>query len=210
MTLKTENILYFGPTSPILLIQPIGSFSEAEEEYRLIQELSGRDDFRLAAIQVADWNRDLAPWEAPPAFGNEPFGSGAAETLRQILEMPMPETVFLGGYSLAGFFALWAAYQTDRFKGTAAVSPSVWYPGWTEYAQTHECLAQSVYLSLGKKEEKTRNQTMARVGDAIRRQADLLGEKCVLEWNNGNHFMEPALRTAKGFAWLLEKEGKRS
>ena len=40
--------------------------------------------------------------------------------------------LYLGGYSLAGFFSLWAAYQTDRFAGVAAVSPSVWFPGWMD------------------------------------------------------------------------------
>ena len=25
--------------------------------------------------------------------------------------------IFIGGYSLAGFFALWAVYQTDLFSG---------------------------------------------------------------------------------------------
>ena len=31
------------------------------------------------------------------------------------------------------------------------------------------------------------------------------GTDCVLEWNEGNHFKEPDLRTAKGFAWLLNR-----
>lgn len=29
------------------------------------------------------------------------------------------------------------------------------------------------------------------------------GVECVLEWNRGNHFTEPDIRTAKAFAWLL-------
>ncbi len=67
----------------------------------------------------------------------------------------------LGGYSLAGFFALWSSYQTELFDGIAAVSPSVWYPQWMEYAKDNKPLATSVYLSLGDKEEKTKNPTMA-------------------------------------------------
>ena len=51
---------------------------------------------------------------------------------------------------------------------------------------------------------------MAKVGDNIRRQYELLGKdagvkECTLEWNPGNHFMDSQLRTAKGFAWLLKK-----
>ena len=65
-----------------------------------------------------------------------------------------------------------------------------------------------VYLSLGDKEEKTRNKTMAAVGNSIRRQYELLRSavnRCTLKWNPGNHFTAPELRTAKGFAWLLSK-----
>ncbi|MCR5004287.1 MAG: GNAT family N-acetyltransferase [Clostridiales bacterium] len=193
--------------SPILLVQPVFQDENLDEEYQLIRQLSGRDDFQLVPVPVSDWNEDLAPWPAPPVFGKEPFGDGAGRTLRGI-EASLPEdadTVYLGGYSLAGFFALWAAYQTDRFDGVAAVSPSVWYPGWIDLAEKQVCRTNSVYLSLGTKEEKTRNQTMARVGSCIRRMHELLPETSVLEWNEGNHFRDPALRTAKGFAWLLKQ-----
>ena len=70
----------------------------------------------------------------------------------------------LGGYSLSGLFALRAAYQTDRFWGIAAVLPSVWFPGWESYMETHGVQASAVYLGLGAREEKTRNKTMAAVG----------------------------------------------
>ena len=29
------------------------------------------------------------------------------------------------------------------------------------------------------------------------------GLNCILEWNEGNHFKDPDLRTAKAFAWVL-------
>jgi len=70
----------------------------------------------------------------------------------------------------------------------------------------HEIRTRRVYLSLGDREEKTRNPVMATVGDCIREGYEWLREKdipCVLEWNRGNHFKEPDLRTAKGFAWVV-------
>jgi predicted alpha/beta superfamily hydrolase len=112
---------------------------------------------------------------------------------------------YLCGYSLAGLFALWGGYQTGVFAGVAGVSPSVWYPGWREYAAAHQVKTGSVYLSLGQKEEKTRNKVMAFVGDAIREQYALLqwrGIESVLEWNPGNHFVDSDVRMAKGLAWL--------
>ena len=63
-----------------------------------------------------------------------------------------------------------------------------------------------VYLSLGDREEKVRNRIMAAVGDRIREAYDLLLEReidCVLEWNEGNHFKDADIRTAKAFAWVL-------
>ena len=91
-------------------------------------------------------------------FGNEDFGDGAVRTLEQILTLctDKSRTYYIGGYSLAGLFSLWAAYQTDVFSGIAAASPSVWFPGFIEYMKEHEIKSETVYLSLGDREEKTR------------------------------------------------------
>ena len=206
-------------SSDIFLIQAVDAhdLELLSREAELIRELSGNKCFTLAAFLIEDWNAELSPWEAPAVFGSEPFGSGAAKTLSFITDCLLPEItshsnkpqrLYLGGYSLSGLFALWSAYQTDIFSGVAAVSPSVWFPGWKDYIGSHSISASQVYLSLGKKEEKTRNIKMATVGDNIRFQHDLLCksgsvESCILEWNEGNHFADSELRTSKGFTWLL-------
>lgn len=165
--------------------------------------------FVYAALEVGDWDRDLSPWPAPPAFGKVPFGGQARATLDQLLSDALPRfdpalPRVLGGYSLAGLFALWAHYETDAFAAVAAASPSVWYPGWDAYADAHVPRG-AAYLSLGRQEPRTRNRQMAAVGDAIRRQADRFRSiPSILEWNEGNHFAEPDVRMAKGFCWTLE------
>ena len=66
----------------------------------------------------------------------------------------------------------------------------------------------NVYLSLGDREEKVRNPVMATVGDRVREAHKLLKERnvnCMLEWNNGNHFKDPDIRTAKAFAWVMNR-----
>ena len=78
-----------------------------------------------------------------------------------------------------------------------------------EYAEKNTVMAERIYLSLGDKEERTRNPVMRTVGDNIRRQYELLQADmectgCILEMNPGNHFKETDIRTAKGFAWLLK------
>ena len=209
----------------VLLLQPVDDHDLEFLDHE-VQVLSSmvRDAFLLAAIQVDDWNRDLSPWKAPAVFGSQDFGEGAKETLRFVQEEMLPtllqryemeeETpVILGGYSLAAFFSLWSVYQTDRFSGAAAASPSVWFPGWTDYAENHQPMAGCIYLSLGKKEEKTKNKTMAQVGSCIRTQQAILEEqhiKHVLEWNEGNHFTEPDIRCAKGFAWCMDAVRRRA
>ena len=197
-----------------ILIQMVDDHDMAviESEVSLIKELAG-DDFRLVALKVNDWNRDLSPWEAPPVFGNEAFGGGAEETLSEVLTETQDKTknYFIGGYSLAGLFALWAAYRTDVFRGVAAASPSIWFPGFDEFMKANNIMTEKVYLSLGNKEEKTRNQVMATVGDRIREAHEYLTEKgidCVLEWNQGNHFRDADVRTAKAFAWVLKQSQK--
>ena len=213
------EVLTFGnPGADILLIQPVDDhdLEVIGKEVSYISELSGGQDFCLKAVRVHSWNSDLSPWPAPAVFGDEDFGEGAAETLKVILDkvVPAPEdapfinTILIGGYSLAGLFALWAGYQTDRFAGIAAASPSIWFPHFTEYMQENEIHAQHVYLSLGDREERTRNPVMSQVGNAIRTARELLadaGTDCELEWNKGNHFKNPDLRTAKAFSWLMKR-----
>ena len=97
---------------------------EIEGEVAQIRKLTALD-FQMTAVKVDDWNLDLSPWKAPAVFGNEDFGEGAASLLEEILRLCSDEskTYYLGGYSLAGLFSLWASYQTDRFAGVAAASP---------------------------------------------------------------------------------------
>ena len=202
---------YGDPDAPTVLIQTVddhdlaGMGSEVAEIRKLTEK-----KFYLIAVKVQNWNSDLSPWNAPAAFGKEPFGAGAAGTLAEVLELcaDQEKVHIIGGYSLAGLFALWAVYQTDVFAAAAAASPSVWFPGFVEYMKERRPRVGSVYLSLGDREEKTRNPVMAAVGGRIREAHELLkgqGVDTVLEWNPGNHFREADIRTAKAFAWAMKR-----
>lgn len=226
--MRTERIignrmcrLYGDGRATDVLVQAVDEhdLEAMDEEVERIRALTADQSFLLVAFRISDWHRELSPWEAPAVFGRESFGSGAKDTLAYLAESLLPEIetscpcdgerrYYLGGYSLAGLFALWAAYQSGLFQGVAAVSPSVWFPQWTRFIEARRIQCPRVYLSLGDREEKTRNRVMAKVGGNIRRQHELLcGDEavkaCTLEWNPGNHFVDSAMRTAKGFAWLL-------
>lgn len=200
---------YGDPDAAVVLVQMVddhdlqGIKIEAAE----IQKQTGAD-FCLTAVKVKQWNNDLSPWLSPAVFGKEDFGGGASDTLTALLRYcsDPDKTYILGGYSLAGLFALWAAYQTDVFRGVAAASPSLWFPGFPDYMRRNTLHADAVYLSLGDTEEKTRNPVMATVGHRIREAHELLRAQSIrttLEWNRGNHFKEPEIRTAKAFAWVM-------
>ena len=212
--------VYRGAQPKTILLQPTGEQEQSalDAELALLEQRCG-EGFLFAAFPIADWNRELSPWDAPPVFGKEGFGHGAADTLAFIegallpaieRQYELPETlpVILGGYSLAGLFSLWSAYQTERVAAVAAASPSVWFPGWIESAQRETIRAQQVYLSLGDREEKMKNPVMAQVGTCIRKLEQRLREQgvdCALEWNEGNHFRDAEKRTAAAFAWCVER-----
>ena len=211
-----ECNLFFHPAANYLLIQPIDGhdLELLDQEVSIIQTLSEKP-FSLVAFKINDWNQELSPWIAPPVFGKVPFGYGAKETLAFIINEMLPvlrekaidtSHCLLGGYSLAGLFALWAGYQSDLFKGIVAASPSVWFPNWMDCVAVRKPFTNAIYLSLGDKEEKAKNPQMAKVGDAIRQQYELLKHQIgntILEWNVGNHFVDSEKRMAKGFAWAV-------
>lgn len=175
------------------------------------------NDFSLAVFDVTDWNAQFSPWTAPAVFGKDSFSGKGNDTLRFLEDEFLPEIkskfpkseVFLTGYSLAGLFSLWALYETDKFNGAVCCSSSLWFDKWDEYASLHRIKSPStIYMSLGDREEKTKNKVMSKVGDRTRRQAEILKEdpnveKLYFEWNEGGHFVEPLKRVAKGITRIL-------
>ena len=221
-TLSIENrtCRLFGSDNPdCLLIQPSARHETAtlEAEAAQIAALS-QTPFVLATVELEDWIIDLMPWPDRNISREEEAGRHAPDTLHYILDALIPELkrrfgdrpIILGGYSLGGLFALWAAGQTDGFKALAAASPSVWIREWIPYATKQPPKAESVYLSLGEREEHVKNRAIARVGDCLREQYALLQrqmgpDRCTLVWEEGNHFTDNEGRLARAFAWCLNR-----
>ena len=115
---------YGNPEAEKVLIQLVGEheISGIEQEFHAIQDRTS-EEFYMIAWRVNNWNDELSPWKAPPAFGEEGFGDGASELLEKILEYcsDKSKTYYLGGYSLAGLFArrtvLWELQQPHRQYG---------------------------------------------------------------------------------------------
>lgn len=195
---------------------------EVEHMWESLVKLVPEQEYMLVAFQAGDWNRDFSPWKAAAAYGSESFEGCGTDTLRWLTEECVPyvdrtydvedHEHWLAGYSLAGLFALWTAYECDIFRGIVCCSGSLWFPDWDRYVRTHTLKGKCrVYLSLGGKEEKTKNSVMATVGDRTREQekilqADPLAEQVILEWNAGGHFADSGKRLAKGIRWLLVRD----
>ena len=216
-----DCLLYLTGKPVYILVQPVDDHDREvlDEQVRAIAGASP-SPFGFVAFPVTDWNEELSPWDSPAVFGPDDFGHGAAETLHFVENELLPAVrtqfhlfdevpVILGGYSLAALFSLWSAWQTDTFSAVAAASPSVWFPGWLEYARQQQPMTKAVYLSLGDREERTRNPVMAAVGGRIRQlhaHLEMLPRiQTTLEWNKGNHFQHTGQRCAKAFVWCMSE-----
>lgn len=190
----------------------------AQKLFDEIKSLTNQD-FSLATFEVSSWNAQFSPWSASAVFGKEDFSGKGNETLKYLEEIVVleikekfPESpIFLLGYSLAGLFSLWSLYESQKFDGAVCCSSSLWFENWDEYVSSHKIQKpfSKIYLSLGNREEKTKNRTMSKVGERTRIQAELLKndknvKSTILEWNEGGHFDEPIKRMAKGVKWMLE------
>ena len=206
-----------------ILIQTLGNHERGifDRTAELIAENCGVP-FVLAAFQVFDWNLDLTPWHDDAIDRKAEVGTKTGEPLGYVTESLLPALeadygklpVILGGYSLGGLFALWSSMQTDRFSAVAAASPSLWIKDWLDYAKDRPVKAGMVYLSLGDQEEHVKNRSIARVGDSVRGEYELLQtqlgrENCTLVWNPGGHFQDGDKRLASAFSWCIKAlEGK--
>ena len=194
--------------NPWTLRQPTGSHDDLATIERGIAALYN-GPFTLIGIPVDNWNRDLAPWEAPPIFGNDGFGDGARHTLQHLLSTidglasGTRSPVCIGGYSMAGLFALYAAMHSPHFDALCAVSPSVWFPGWIAYAEQHPIRSRRAYISLGDREHRSRNPLLQQVNTNVQRQYELFPCEKHLDWNEGTHFTDPIGRMVKGYLWVM-------
>ena len=181
----------------------------------------GCSGFNLVTISGLHWNQELSPWPVGTVVSKDDrFTGGAPELLPMLTDdiVPQVERLLnapptwrcLAGYSLAGLFAVWTAFQTDLFTRILSASGSMWYPGWLEYARERQFagLVQGVYLSVGEQESTSRNAVLQTVGVRTEAIATMLAERGLnvkFELNPGNHFKNPPLRVVKGIHWLLQQ-----
>ncbi|MBV7273452.1 alpha/beta hydrolase [Clostridium sp. PL3] len=180
--------------------------------------------FILLNIESKNWNADFSPWPAPSLAKNgEDFSGCAYEYLNNLVNIikpfidahyktrTEPENTVLVGYSLSGITALYSLYLFGTFGKVGSLSGSLWYDRWIEFISSNSPINTDakIYLSLGKSEERSRNQRIAKVGNCTQKTFDILSkqlvstENIILEWNNGGHFTEISQRFSKALLWLM-------
>ena len=196
----------------------IYSYMEGDEGRKVWQKGGEHHPYVLITVDGGRWNADLSPWEASRVFRRgEDFAGNADVFLSDLSEKMIPEAEkvlgyevekrLIGGYSLAGLFALYAVHRTDLFCGCASVSGSLWFDRFAQYCMEHrpDPAVQAVYLSLGDAEHHTRNERMARVASCTQQIYErllMLGLTTRFDINPGGHMEDPEGRTVKGFETL--------
>lgn len=221
LEIEGKKIALFGSentSSPLVILNTYGD--EGQEVWNECRKLNC-PPFCLAVISNLDWNNELSPWENPALYKNDGGFSGGADSYLSLLTNKIIPTVCdsmsskasylaLAGYSLAGLFAIYAAYRTDVFSRIVSASGSLWFPNFEEYVKSQDFIKKPdcTYLSLGDTEAKAKNKILATVQDKTESLFELyksLEIPVIFELNKGNHFTEAALRTAKGIKWILEQ-----
>ncbi|MGI6003034.1 MAG: alpha/beta hydrolase-fold protein [Lachnospiraceae bacterium] len=180
----------------------------------------GCPPFRLVTISRISWDEYLSPWPSDPVVTKEDHFTGQSpEFLQWLLQKavpwaekkmdPKPSRSYLSGYSMAGLFSLWSAYQTDFFDGYVCASGSLWYPDFLSFAKEHDLAKtpEGIYLSLGDQESAAANPALQQTESVYRALDEYYAQKGIphiFELNPGNHYQDTALREAKGFRWLLQ------
>lgn len=214
-----------GKTYPVIYVN--GEIPINEIMTKMLNSHAGAD-FLLLSIRPGSWNDDFTPWAAPAFRKGEGAPKGLADAyLSRLTEeikpymdthyrtKPEAEHTALFGYSLGGLTAVYAIYKTDIFGAVASLSGSLWFDGFCEFMERKKPLRTNlrIYLSLGKKESRSKNARMGRVAACTERAADILRgqlevinnrENVFFEWNEGGHFHDIEGRFAKAFMWWTE------
>lgn len=160
-----------------------------EEILTKLVKFDARMDFILLSIKPKSWNDDFTPWQAPAFRVGEDAPQGRADTYLACLTKEIkpymdthyrtksePQHTALFGYSLGGLAAVYAIYKTDVFGAAASLSGSLWYDGFCGFMEREKPLRTDlrVYLSLGKKESRSKNPRMGKVAECTQRASEIL------------------------------------
>lgn len=224
--INDKNVEIFSNNSnfkelPVVILNTYGN--EGKDVWDKCTYLKCKE-FILVAISNLDWNNDMTPWFAPKLNKNDVDCLGKADDyIKLLINKIIPqveeyidnklkikaEYYAIAGYSLGGLFAVYSAYKTNIFTKIASASGSFWFPKFVDFAEANNISSKvnKIYFSLGNKESKVKNQTLATVQENTIKLEKIYSSKgiqTIYEENEGNHFKDATLRMAKGIKWILK------
>ena len=192
-----------------------------------LEEISARlelpPSFVMLPIAVGekDWNDRLSPYPCEKIFPKGASFGGQAEAFlseiqtRLLHELALaeekPASIIIAGYSLAGLFALYAAFESDLFDTAVSCSGSLWFPGFVErylLGNKNPNLTY-VYLCLGEDEAKTKNPILATIQTktaAFQAALEKQGIVSDLTFHPGGHFADPNGRMVEALTKIITKK----
>lgn len=216
-----KNIAIYYESEYIGKALPVVYFNAFEEDGDKIYSLKNKE-YVLVSISNIDWNREMSPWFMEKLFKVEDDYTGEADKyIAELIESIVPKVEekiaslginiscnILSGYSLAGLFSIYAGYKTDYFNKIVSCSGSLWYPRFAQFAKGNDFCGkvEKLYLSLGNKEAKAKNEIMNKVEICTKELYEYylsIGIDTIYEENQGNHFQDVEERIAKGINWIL-------
>lgn len=227
----TKNV---NLTSNLLLL-PIINEEEGNNIFNLVKSKCSNnklDNFIILTISNFSWNDDLSPYYQEDVFKNKyssDFKGKGDIFLNKIVNDILPkvrEYLFLkhniklsnigiGGYSLAGLFALYSLYQVDIFSFALINSASLWFNNFIKYIKANKISknVSNIYISLGNKEHLTKNSTLSKIKDLTLEVVNYLSSlddhkiKICYKENEGNHFKNNDLRVADSIIYIVNELG---
>ncbi len=227
----TKNV---NLTSNLLLL-PIINEEEGNNIFNLVKTKCSNnklDNFIILTISNFSWNDDLSPYYQEDVFKNKyssDFKGKGDIFLNKIVNDILPkvrEYLFLkhnlklsnigiGGYSLAGLFALYSLYQVDIFSFALINSASLWFNNFIKYIKANKISknVSNIYISLGNKEHLTKNSTLSKIKDLTLEVVNYLSSldvpkiKICYKENEGNHFKNNDLRVADSIIYIVNELG---
>ena len=156
----------------------------------------------------ANWNSGTRTSDANAGGAGKADNAGKADCTNAAYGTTARFLPVIVGYSLAGLFALWAAWNSGYFRRVASVSGSLWYPGFTDFIRDNAPTGHigKVCISLGDRESHTRHPLMSQVDTCTAAVVDAVktrGIDTVFKWNPGNHFDHPERRMARAIAEMV-------
>ena len=129
--------------------------SNYENKEKLLSECNKMQysNFVFVSISNINWNDDLSPWYMKKTYSKDSDYLGKADDFLYLITNKIipqiektllekykitPEYYSIIGYSLAGLFALYCGFKTDKFKKIASVSGSMWFENFEKFVQEND------------------------------------------------------------------------